>query len=665
MACDENAERLHTATIYSLCEPCDDKTDLDLLEQLHTQVISRAQFKWAQSLEETRECLRRKHQAIEDAHRRGMLFIGGVTVSAMYLTNERGTQLLSPEQLAALATRGADGELVPLSGRYYHGCINNPAYFEYVRNYVHIIIEGGVDGIHFDEADSRWFHHRPYECFCDHCNEGLRQRLATQYSAEELSRLYGIGDLASFDYRRYLQEHGWVECPGLSPLHHEWWLFQLQACREKYIALMEDSQAHAQRVLGRKLVNTANVYDPLWLPERFLEAPYVEYVMIGGCLELRLRQNGQAIERRRLPPQYSYAPLHLATRSCTPDRPVTFFIDWPSGAQFMKAQSPEAQRNILKGLFAEAYACGVPFQTPYKSCYAMWTGPMDMLTQYTGFYARESERFHEVTPCASVRVLYSYASSIWDHFSSDLAPSPTDPIHARQYYGLGQALLDAGIPFDALFAGDGQIMDNTLSQEQLARFEVVVAPCWYSVTEEQAALLEGYVQHGGKLLIVGPWAEVDAERRPLNAGALRARLENAGAVFYPEAADFEAYLVQPDTALRERLVAALHDLAGRDLRAYSGSAGLEVLLSWANDGSRLHIHLINRDCGPQGYAGKGNVPVSIPLPKGVEITSQEARWVSPDHTGVTLLPACREGDRIRFTLPQIEVYSLLTMEVTQ
>jgi hypothetical protein len=665
MSNDHNLERLRRAVIFAVCEPTDDQTDLDLLEQLHTDVISRAQFKWSQSMEETRECLRRKRKAIDDAHQRGMLFIGGVTASAMYLQNGQGTHLLTPEELGAMATRGADGNLVPLSGSYYHGCINNPTYFDYVRDYVHIIVDGGVDGLHFDEADSRWFHHVPYECFCDYCNEGLRRRLAARYSAKSLQSRYGIDDLSSFDYRRYLQEHGWAQCPGKSPLHGEWWRFQLEACRERYIALMDDSQAYAEQVLGRRLVNTANVYDPLWLPERFLESPFVEYVMIGSCLELRLRENGQPVQRMRLPPQYSYAPLHLATRNCTPDRPVTFFIDWPSGAEFMKAQPPEIQRNILKGLYAEAYACGVPFHTPYKSCYGMWTGPMDMLTQYASFYDRGRAHFGQVAPCASVGVLYSYASSIWDHFPSDLAPSPSEPIHAREYYGLCQALIDAAIPFGVLFAGDGQIMEKDLTREDLSRFEVIVAPCWYSVTESQVALLESFAQDGGKLIIVGPWAQIDAERQPLDSTGLRARMGRAGARFFEsEDMAFEDYLAQVNPALRTKLVSSLEISVGHGLCASTGSASIEILLSRANDGSRLYIHIINRDFTGQHYVGKRNLPVSIPLPQGMRIDAQEARWISPDCAGVAMLPVANRGHQIAFTVPELEVYGLAILPLT-
>jgi hypothetical protein len=663
---DDMLKRLKQAIVYLVCEPTDDKTDLDILSQLHTDVISRAQFKWAQSLEETRECLAKKQEAIAEAHRREMLFIGGVTVSALYLKNNKGTNLLTPEELAALATRGADNELVELGG-YYHGCINNPAYFEYVRRYVHVIIDGGVDGLHFDEADSRWFHHRPYECFCDYCNAGLRARLQARYTPAELADRFQIEDIEHFDYRAYLQSHGWVDCPGKSPLHGEWWLFQLEACRERFIALLEDAQAYTQARYGRRLVNTANVYDPLWLPERGLESPYIEYVMIGSCLELRLRDGDKQIRRDRLPPQYSYIPLHRITRSQTPDRPVTFFIDWPPGALFMDAQPLDVQKNILKYLFAEAYACGVYLNAPYKSCYARWVGPLDMLIQYTSFFARERERFLDTQPVALVGVLYSYASSIWDHFPLELARSSA-PVHALQYYGLGQALLDAGIPYDGLFVGDGNVLPNTLTMADLARYELVIVPCWYALHPDQVDVLATYAAHGGHLLVLGPWAQHGPQGELLDSAALSARLEGAGAVIMPERTpDWEAYLNQPaaGTAARHWLVQQVEMLVGRALRVEMSGANLIALLTRSNNGANLHVHLINRELTVSGYVRYGNLPLKVPLPRGIHVQNQLGQLVSPDDAGSTVVPVVVADGQISLTLPQIDTYVVLTVALSK
>lgn len=657
----EREQRLLRASVFAVCEPTDDKTDIDILEQLHADVISRAQFRWAQSLDETRQCLERKQKAIEDAHRRGMLFIGGMTVSAMYLQNNRGTQILDRDELAAMATRSPNNELVDMGG-YFHGCINNHRYFEYVEQFMRIIIDGGVDGIHFDEADSRWFHHRPYECFCDHCNEGLRKRLAVRYSSQELSDRYGIANIEEFDYRTYLQEHGWIDCPGVSPLHHEWWLFQLEACRDRFVDLVADAQAYAQERRGCRLVNTANVYDPLWLPERCLESPHVEYVMIGSCLELRLREGGRFVRKKRLPPRYSFVPLHLVTRSCTPDRPVTFFIDWPPGVQFMLEQTPQMQRNILKYLFAEAYSSGVYFHAPYKSCYARWTGPIDTLTQYTSFFAREQRCYHDARPLGSVGLLYSYASAIWDHFPMELAPSPTEPIHWLQYYGVGQALLDLGIPFDGIFVGDGNIMPDTLTMDQLWRYEVLVLPYWYSVSEKQMEVLSDYAAHGGKLLVIGDWAAVDIEGNGLDSTTWQARLEDVGATFLDDDLDYEAYLATPDERHRRILREAVESLAGRPLCSQVGSANLEVLLTGASDGRALYVHLINRDLTPGGYIGKSNVPVSVVLPRASRIETQVAPLVSPDLGNPILVDVTTVGESISFVLPHIHTYVLLKLQ---
>lgn len=509
---------LARVTVYTVGERTQNPTDVEILAQIGTQVISRAQFKWNESVTHLDASLRDLAPVIEACHQRDMVFGGGLTCSAIYEVSDDGEQLLSRDRLELLACRDARGRLARSGpgGAVYHGCLNNPAYVAYVDAYIRQIIDGGVDAIHFDEADTRWFFYQPGEGFCDHCEDGLRGFLAARYTPGQLRERFGVEDPSTFRYRAYLAERGLQDSPALSPLAADWWLFQLTSCREKWQRWLALARDYAQERRGIRLITTANVCEPWKMPERALESPDLDYVMLGTCLNEEYRQDGQPLRALRLLPDHSYIPLYRMATAQTPHVPVTLFIDWPPGAVYMNERPLRVQKDIIRWCFAEAYAAQAFFNAPFTSCYNLWTGPVDVLIRYGQFLRAHEHLFHGTRPVPQVGVLFSYASSIWDYFPLFLSPEQGGPIHQRQFEGVCQILLGANVQFQALFAGDGHILPDDLALDQLQRFPSVILPQCYALSDRQMGLLCAYMR------AVGRWSPSVRSDRSTNSGS-RAR----------------------------------------------------------------------------------------------------------------------------------------------
>lgn len=187
-------------------------------------------------------------------HYFGTLYAGGIT------TIIQKHEFATEAEFQDMVTRDAAGEAVPwaavLGGgssdpSLYRGALANPRYRQYLVETFKMQIDGGVDSIFFDEANNgyvggparNWTNN---EGFDDASIADFNRYLLDKYpaytaadwktrfdmdDANLLRRELPADDLAgNFNYRRYLQDHGWagsdwgVNTPFLpaNPLAAEW-----------------------------------------------------------------------------------------------------------------------------------------------------------------------------------------------------------------------------------------------------------------------------------------------------------------------------------------------------------------------------------------------------------------------------------------------------------
>ena len=288
---------------------------------------------------------------------------------------------------------------------FAHACLNDPAFRDYLMARIRAVIDTGADGIHIDEFHTRYFTRQ--EGYCQDCLEGFRDYLEAKYAPADLQSLYGIADVQSFDFRERLAEEGNLGTPPRSPLHKEWWLYQLTRLVQAEKDIISSSKSYAQ-AKGKDFLFNANSYEPEQNPDRALEMTLTDFAAIGTGMTLHLRKAGRFISELRIPPSYSYLPLYRMAQGVTPDKPVTLFIDGPGGTAVMNSLTQQQQRDIVRWMFAEAYAAGARFHVPYPSL--DYYAPLEECQQYVRFIRDNRTVYEGAQHLADVAVLFSYAS---------------------------------------------------------------------------------------------------------------------------------------------------------------------------------------------------------------------------------------------------------------
>jgi hypothetical protein len=372
---------------------------------------------------------------VSDCHAAGVRFIGGTTATAMF-RDEWATDA----EFEAIATRDASGAIVShssaLSG-LYRASLANPDYRAYLVNIGKIQIDGGVDGLFFDEINS------DYQGANYDGNEGFDDYHLADFNAYLLS-LYpdvagftaltagtitgdnvlraGVlpGDLANnFDYGRYLRDNGWGAAPfaAANPLAAVWGRSSGQRAAvagpvgftdaaeiyRYWPAIVTELRGYARQQYGRDILVTANGVYPFVDfqgvglydyngedPSRPMGADYVPVTADG---HLDGSQSLQAPFRR------------LAARSAAlaPGAPVVLFIDWPTGPMSRYLALPASEREDYWRIFAaEAYANGLFFAFHLADTVGDPTatdlGLMPLYQGLAAFYRGHADLYHHVTP---------------------------------------------------------------------------------------------------------------------------------------------------------------------------------------------------------------------------------------------------------------------------
>jgi hypothetical protein len=387
-------------------------------------------------------------QQIQRYHARGIAFIGGGTASVIL-----PEQFASAEAFDALSTRDADGVPVPhdyIVPNARRGSLANPAFREFIVDWCKLQIDGGVDGLFLDEViggfggglSHSWNGNEGFEdATLADFNRYLIEKYP-QFTAEDWKATFGMtddnlirpevapGDLArNFDYRRYLQAHGWDGATGyldsplvyLNPLAAEWGFvttnrmyagdasFTGVYLRRYWKEIVDRLRAHA-RETGRQVLLTSNgvfpfvdfnsvgmyPYNPDEQTPDYRGADYVPVV------------DGHLNGAKSLLASYRY--LKELSAQVSGDVPVVVFIDWPNDMMSAYLDLPLGEKQDFWRIFgAEAYASGVfpafHLRDTLGSPTASDQGMLAFFEEHTRFYKRHRALYRDtVNATAAVRV---------------------------------------------------------------------------------------------------------------------------------------------------------------------------------------------------------------------------------------------------------------------
>jgi hypothetical protein len=333
-----------------------------------------------------------------------------------------------------MVTRDADGQPVPheeIVAGAYRGNVFNPAYRRYLLRWAEIQVDGGVDGVNFDEVNGGFSGGRKYgfngnEGFDDYALADFNRYLIGKYPAygpEEWAGHFGMSadnriradlppdDLAgNFNYRDYLRAHGWNTDPlnPANPLAAEWGRvtanrmyagdtsFTATYLRRYWKEIVTDLRAYAHRrilITSNGLLpyvdfNSVGLYP--WNPDEqtpdYRGADYVPVV------------DGHLNGAKSLQANYRY--LKEKNAEIAGDVPVTVFIDWPNDMMTSYLNLPLQEKKDYWQIFgAEAYANGLFPAFHLKDTVgdptAEQSGILDFFRTYARFFQTHRHLFRD------------------------------------------------------------------------------------------------------------------------------------------------------------------------------------------------------------------------------------------------------------------------------
>jgi hypothetical protein len=428
---------LDDVTVYAFSQTGDNQTDPQVAT-LAPDMNIRAWQRW-----DTYGTLASEYAfgGVTSAHAAGVKFIGGTTATALFPDEFPNTQFPSVAT-SDVATHDASGAVVAhpaIMPNFYRGSLANPVYRDYLIRIAEIQIDGGVDGLFFDEIN------QGYEGASFDGNEGFDPAHLADFNAYLLWRFPGAdyasmfgmapdnllkagvpaGDLTNnFNYQKYLASHGWAGSPfaAANPLAPIWGL-AVQNRPAPGAATFVDSaepyrywgelaatlRAYARQKYGRAIYLTSNgvwplvdfqgvgLYEYNKDDDGGAEAEYVP-VTAGSTTSAAHLDGTRSLQR-------PFLNLKARSAALAPGAPVVLFIDWPTNfMSYYLHMSQSEQQDYWRIYAAEAYANGLYFAFFLADTVgdptATQLGLMPFFQNLTAFYKAHSALYHGVTTSA-------------------------------------------------------------------------------------------------------------------------------------------------------------------------------------------------------------------------------------------------------------------------
>ena len=524
----------------------------------------------------------------------------------------------------------------------YRPCFSNQDYLDYLKKIVrYAIVEVKTDFIHFDNFD---LNAEPDSCHCSACIAGFRKRLNTKYSIAQLRERFG------FERVDYVNPPQWNKNNPpdkmqiiYDPAFQEWIDFRCQS--------MADA----------------------------LEQMFEYAASLNPEVALEINPAGITGQNRSWETGIDHSRLLRFTKAFWSEEGERIGYQ-PDGRLISRIRSyklARAHSNILLAnienhplAFAEALAFN---QTPgFVGGY-----PISEITRkYIEFYQQNRDLYVDSEDLTNVGVLRSYASLTYNNADVQLCTVLVE-----------QALIEAGVPFDLVF--DDGLRD-------LNKYKALILPNCECLSDGQVLLLRSYVERGGALVVIGQAGLYDEWRRVRVApglvglvdhqeaasdyqervdsgvaipGASARKMVGGGRVGYLPTLEFDGTLPphQPYFAITsefwkrpknwEQLVDLVHWAVEDNVQVeLDGPRGIAVNYTGQPLKQRVVLHFVNYDKA----ATAKPVRVGVRLPDNRQASRITVK--TPDSNAVLRVEFNKSGDLTRFSIPAVQVYSLVTIE---
>lgn len=371
----------------------------------------------------------------------------------------------------------------------YTPCGSNPAFAEYQRKEVEMMIDAHAGGIMVDEIDMHLYALNNAGCFCKDCMKGFRAYLKAHPSAEvEALDL----DLETFDYRAFLKARGYCDHDLLStqldrysiPLFRQFAEFNLQQMETSLADTLAHAKAYSRQVRGQEIPVAANLFN--CLPHTSVLRKYCDLI-IGERSGIGLRQDAF----------YRFGYAFFAGKNGS-------FIEDPSDHILTIVEDLKHGRTDTYSLFMlEPLSQGFNIAIPYGAWLINWVKDSfypDMETErQIGDWLKAHENLFVPNPVAETAVLYDARSALEVEIFQGGHLARRDTAGFRTFHDLTQSLCNDHVLYNVVYVSD----DEPLTAERLQGYKKLLLPDAFSLRDEEMDVIDAWIASGGKALALG------------------------------------------------------------------------------------------------------------------------------------------------------------------
>jgi hypothetical protein len=499
---------------------------------------------------------------------------------------------------------------------------NNPAWREYLKAIIRIQIDAGVDGIQLDEAELPITSLQYGGCFCRDCMQGFRVYLqelpATQLPAE----LRDV-ELAGFHYGAWLLERGYdfKSNRESTPLFWDYLRFQRRAITRYFGELADYAREYAASK-GRTVLVSGNFFNL-----------FDHYYPLEPKVDLVITEMRNTTYRQ--PAWYRYVAGFCGEKSVV-------VVENPYGGVVPelveKLKVGKGYDQFRMSLY-EAAALGANMSVPYGA----WMGsviqdsfhpPHELCVEIQSFLAEHEQLFSPRT-YAETAVVFSVESDFQRVARRDLFAD--NRLNASRgglvpFWQVCEALSDGAQPYDVVFFPDGQLRPDVIAAEHLRQYRSVILPDCHVLTTAQAQALRGYLDAGGRLLVIG---ELGAN---LPGDLRQALLAHQGTTQIPLEEGF-----RPE------------NLPGGPQVRVAGAPNIALNIQRVTTGAAVHIIRYDYD------EALDRVPLLDTLTLEIRLPEQFTSVVAHSAQGTLDASLAAQGDVYRVELRDVPLYTIVSL----
>jgi hypothetical protein len=524
-----------------------------------------------------------------------------------------------------------------------------PRWQQFLKDQTFIAIDAGAEGTIVDEIQGTSLNPG---CFNQVDMAGFREFLQEEFTPQDLQSQFGITDIATFDYGEFIRSmdlaETWKQQWYQVPLSMEFRIFQTVAIQEFWTDLIAESKQYARENFGRDFLFSGNVSSLEQFSIMFanaldfytLEFPYFPFI--------------------GFPPAGKTIPASKLSRAFRGKKAV-FLTQVSTNGELVRRGNVN---NLMKIYVAESYSAQSEFMIPFKIFSGGpvgYSADLSVIAPYYGFIQNNRVLYEEIQLLnPRVGLLYSFPSNFYANYW-----------FLNSFYGASYALLDSQIQHDVLFSGDDFMLQDTLTAEQLNKYDVLVLPNSRNLSNSQIQLILDYVKSGGTVLA---WAEIgianerdkeltSPERTALNALTTPGSQTHGNGTFIYFTEDLGSiYFDERTVGTRDKISQEILARIDRQIEVDAPN-NVDVLGYTSETDQVLIFHIINYNYNidTDTITPVPSLGFTFQLPTGFEMENKQFYLLSPDRDAPELLNFQQSGNAITTAITGTQFYDVLAI----